>query len=548
MPARTAFRALPALLLIAAAAAAFDEGPPKPVPAPAVRPGNANLSNLKLPAKPRVMVIPVNDEESTRYGMIDWWQAKFVTRRLREARREKYDLVILEITTNGGVVGSCDKINQEIAENAVPVVSFVKNRAFSGGALISLGCQAIAMGPGSQIGGAQVIGLFGDLGHDERMKANENMIKGVLALAEKNGYPQAIARGMVDSNIEIFETDDPARRFVTDLDLENMKRPASRQGPLPQVVSKWKAKDEILSLTSEQAYASGLASGLYQDREALFTGMGVQPSEVYENGVTAAEKVARFFGHPIWMVLLVIVGLVALVWELKSPGHGVGFAIFGLCMGLFFWLAIFGDTAGTAEVLLFGLGALLLGVELFLLPGFGAAGFGGVAMILLSILLSFLPEGTLPSFFKAPGEIQPFEAQQINYGMTWALVTLATFMTVVGFALYYGVKLPGLSRLQLRSAVGPGEAAARDAAPGYTPAYPNTSKGPAAPAAEGPPEPAAAALLGKEGVAESVLRPAGKVRLEGASYDAVTEGDWVEAGRKVKVLAVRGTGLVVRAI
>jgi len=55
-------------------------------------------------------------------------------------------------------------------------------------------------------------------------------------------------------------------------------------------------------------------------------------------------------------------------------------------------------------------------------------------------------------------------------------------------------------------------------------------------------------LIGKRGVAQSYLRPAGVAEIEGERVDVVTEGDFVEAGTPIEVLALEGSHLVVRAI
>lgn len=55
-------------------------------------------------------------------------------------------------------------------------------------------------------------------------------------------------------------------------------------------------------------------------------------------------------------------------------------------------------------------------------------------------------------------------------------------------------------------------------------------------------------LLGHEGVAHSVLRPAGKAVFDGELVDVVTEGSFYEPGTKVKVIAVTGGRVVVRRV
>jgi len=55
-------------------------------------------------------------------------------------------------------------------------------------------------------------------------------------------------------------------------------------------------------------------------------------------------------------------------------------------------------------------------------------------------------------------------------------------------------------------------------------------------------------LKGKVGVAKTALRPSGKMTLDGRQIDCVTEGDMVSAGRKVRILGVHGSRVVVRPV
>jgi len=516
--------------------------PRQPTGMPAFTPGNNNLKKLNLPPNPRVMIIPVNDQESTRYGMIDPWQVKFVTRRLEEAAVRKYDLVIIEINTGGGLVASCDRINRAIADCPVPVIAHVRGTAFSGGAIISMGCRAIVMEPGSNIGGAQAVGLMSDLQKDQREKARSLLVAMVKALSEKHGYPGAIVQGMVDMSITIYETDDPSNRFLTDAQLDDWKDNEVTRGKAPNVIATWKDPDTILTLTSQQAYDCGLASALPQNRDVLFTTMGVTPSEVYENNISGAERVARFLGHPIFMILLIVVAIVAVIYELKAGGHFIGWFIALLCVVFFFWLAFLGDSAGWLELGLFLLGLILFGVELFVFPGFGVAGIAGVGFILLSVLSAFIPAGALPTLFQGGSSENPFQAKLLTEGLTYAAVTMCTVLGLLLTALWLGVKLPGVGFLSLKSDVGatvvPGSAIAAAVPP------------PAASAdeAEGDDESPLAGLVGQEGQAETVLRPSGKVRVAGVTYDAHSEGGWIEPGSRIRVLEARTSELIVRAV
>ncbi len=493
---------------------------------------NPGKRGIQLRAKPKVMIIPINND-STKYGMIDAWQQHFVERRLRRAKDEKFDLVILEVDTPGGFVDVWERINAAIANCPVPVIAYVKDKAFSGGAIISLGCHMVVMTPMGQGGGAKVVTLFGDLPEGQRQKHDADIRATVINLCDANrlksadgasGYPIPIAVGMVNSDAEVFETNDIQNRFMLGEDLE-----AARVKP--NIVKKWKSKGAILSLAANEAVNAGFASGLARDYDELYLGLGITPAVIDVADVSASERVARFLSNPIWSVLLVLIGLVALIWELKSPGHGVGYIVFAFCLGLFFWLQVFADNAGLIEILLFGLGATIIAVEVFILPTFGAGLFVGFGLVVLSLILAFVPEG-VDMWKVMQGRASKSDVQLLKDGLFWATLTILVLVGSLITGLIKGAKLPGLSRLALQAEM----------------RSTSTDFDAAGTAGAASAEASRDGLIGQTADAETVLRPAGKVRLGGATYDAVSEGDYVDAGAKAVVLRVSAGTLVVRVV
>jgi len=55
-------------------------------------------------------------------------------------------------------------------------------------------------------------------------------------------------------------------------------------------------------------------------------------------------------------------------------------------------------------------------------------------------------------------------------------------------------------------------------------------------------------VLGKEGIAQTVLRPSGKVEIDDEIYDAYAESGYVDKGMKVKVYGYTNTQLKVRKV
>ena len=57
-----------------------------------------------------------------------------------------------------------------------------------------------------------------------------------------------------------------------------------------------------------------------------------------------------------------------------------------------------------------------------------------------------------------------------------------------------------------------------------------------------------AVFMDKEGVASTVLRPAGIADFEGVRLNVSSEGDYIAAGTKVRIIKVEGAKILVRAI
>jgi membrane-bound serine protease (ClpP class) len=167
--------------------------------------------------------------------------------------------------------------------------------------------------------------------------------------------------------------------------------------------------------------------------------------------------------------------------------------------------------------MLFVLGLMLLMIEVFVTPGFGAAGIFGILLMLGSLALVTMNE--VP---RDTEEWTAFGGKMATYlfGMMAGIVAafvLARFLPHVPYA----------NRLMLQ---------APDEAPGGADAV-------ALPGAA-----QAASLLGAIGTAATALRPAGSVRFGDEYVDVVTEGGFVPSGSRVQVVEVEGNRIVVKEV
>jgi membrane-bound ClpP family serine protease len=229
------------------------------------------------------------------------------------------------------------------------------------------------------------------------------------------------------------------------------------------------------------------------------------------------DKFAEFLKIPAVTIILVMVGFIGLILELKVPGLTVPGIIAALCFILVFWSqSRFSGEMFVLALLLFILGLALVGIEIFVLPGFGACGICGILCMLAGLGLV-----TLDKIPTDTGEWVKFGVRISTYlfAMMGALVlafVIAKFLPQVPYA----------NRMMLAP---PSDQpnAAESALPGAS---------------------AALELLGAIGTSTTALRPAGVVRFGDKFVDVVSDGGFIPSGTRVQVIAVEGTRIVVKEV
>jgi membrane-bound serine protease (ClpP class) len=411
-------------------------------------------------------------------GVIDLGLAPFVRRVLDEAAAAGAAAVILDINTFGGRVDAAVLIRDALLGSRVRTVAFVNKRAISAGALISLAATTIAMADGGTIGAATPVatGAPGGAAQPVEEKTVSYMRKEFRATAESRKRPPLLAEAMVDADVEI-----------------------------PGVI----AKGKLLTLTTEEALKHGLADFRADSLPAVLASLEVPGAEVRRATQKWAETLVRFLTHPVVSSLLMTIGILGIIVEIRTPGFGVPGAFGAASLALFFWGHWLVRLAGWEELLLVGAGLLLLAVELFVTPGFGVTGVFGLVALIGGLGLSL-----------------------VGAGATWEVVLTAVGQVAVSLLLAIAASL-GLLRVLPRLPFGrrlvlETELTARE---GFASA-PETDR----------------AWLGKRGTAASPLRPAGIADIEGERVDVVSDGEFVDAGEPITVVRVDGNRIVVRRL
>jgi membrane-bound serine protease (ClpP class) len=423
------------------------------------------MAQEKPRAAPLVYVAPIE-------GIIDLGLAPFVQRVLDEAAAAGAAAVVLEINTFGGRVDAAVQIRDALLNAKVPTLAYVNRRASSAGALIGLAAQHLAMAPGATIGAAAPVMAGGPQGGAQA--ASEKTVsyvrKEFRATAESRKRPALIAEAMVDADVAI--------RGVIE-------------------------KGKLLTLTTDEALKHKVAEFQADSLAAALARLGIKDAEVRRAAPNWAENVVRFLTHPVVSSLLVTIGMLGIIVELRTPGFGVAGAIGVGSLAAFFWGHWLVQLAGWAELLLALGGVVLLLVEVFLIPGFGLAGILGILALLAALVMSVVGTGATPEFFM-------LAAGRMLFALLAAL--LASFLM-----------LRFLPRTRF------GRQLILDT--GLRHAPPDDLR-----------------WLGKRGRASTPLRPAGIADIEGARVDVVSDGELIEPGALLEVTRVDGNRIVVRQI
>ncbi len=404
---------------------------------------------------------------------IDLGLAPYIRRVVDEAEKNSAAAIIFRINTFGGRVDAATQIKDVILNSKIKTIAFIDKRAISAGALIALSCEKIVMVPGASIGASTVVD---QTGQKQSEKYQSYMRSEMRATAEKNGRRTDIAQGMVDEKIVVPDLQDDSTKLITLTSEEAVK---------------YKIADTVLISLSEVKNA-------FIDKSA----------EVVYIDSNWAEDFVRFLNNPIISSLLIMIGLIGLYTEIKTPGWGLPGTVALICLALFFGSGYILDLASIVEILIFIVGVVLLLVEIFIIPGFGIFGILGIIFIVGGLFLGLISDFDI------------IDWSIISSAIVQLAFTLLGTTAVIMILIKYLPKSTMLNKLVLHEKVSEKS--------GY--AIKETF----------------ADLIGVEGTALTDLRPSGAVMINGKRIDVVTEGDYIVHGSAVIVKFAEGSKVVVK--
>ncbi len=267
---------------------------------------------------------------------------------------------------------------------------------------------------------------------------------------------------------------------------------------------------QLITLTSEEAYNYGIADTLVNDIDKLLSAFNLKGANKIEINQNWAEAVVRFLNNPIITSILIMIGFFGLLAEIKSPGWGVPGTAGLIALTLFFGTSYILQLASVIEILMFIIGVALILLEIFVIPGFGIAGISGIILIFASLFFSLVGGDPFLDF-----ELVSRAIIQLSISLVLALVLIFVLAKYLPKTSIFNKFVLSVSEKSVDGFSS--HSFAED-------------------------------LIGAEGIALTTLRPAGTAEINDRRVDVMTESEYVEKGKKIKVLAVDGIRVLVKEV
>ena len=438
-------------------------------------------------------------------------EVSWLTRAINRKLIGKTDMVVLEFGDSKGDSNASLRLAEYLASlgSEARTVAWVSGDCKGFVGVAALACDDIVFGPEGKLGAGK-----SNVPTPEELESFEITIRSV---ARQKDRDWSTAMAIVNPKMAVKKY-----RNIKNNSIRLMGK--AEFDELPQMdAAKWIATEKVNiseGIDAELAKKIGVA----QDQVAASMDV-VQARYSFESKPESLEPstserfledFAGFLTSPLISMILVFGAFICFMNELSAPGLG-GFGFLGvLLLTAFFWSHHLEGNAAWFEILLFVIGLVFIGMELFVVPGFGVFGIGGILMVICSLVLA-------GQDFIVPENDEQFET------LAWSMLPITgAFLGVIVGAVLLQKVLPN-SPLFRRLALDPPEKLEANIDGTDREAVVDWSH-----------------LAGKKGEAVTRIMPSGKARIDGKVYDVISDGEVVEKGDSIEVIQAIANRVVVR--
>jgi membrane-bound serine protease (ClpP class) len=454
------------------------------------------------------------------HDMIDEGLYKSIKRRTEMALAGGCEYIIYDIDTYGGDLFAAFDISNYFLhdlKDKVVTVAYVSKKAISAGAMISVGCKEIIMKENASIGDCAPIVMGGKLEGVEREKVETVTRAAFKNSAQSYGYPEPLLKAMVTMQIEVYKVKN----------LKTGKLEFFEANYVPTDANEYDIQnksDELLTLTSAEALEYGISKAVVKNVDEVLSFLAKRDNIVFEKPIPTlepiwSEQMVRWLNSPAVTSVLVMIAMLGIYIEFKTPGVWLPALIAGACILIIIGSKYLTGMANWIEIAMFIVGIVLLGVELFVIPGFGIIGFAGVALIFV---------GLFGMLIKNPPDKLPWPETE----MDWSLFSTGILSIVYGFAGFIAAALV-IAKVLPKTKFASGLVLSE-----------HIDGAKLKISMTGPVE--QQVKIGDAGVVISTLRPVGKAQFGQTMVECMAEGEFLDKGSFVRIIDIRGNTVVVR--
>jgi membrane-bound serine protease (ClpP class) len=310
--------------------------------------------------------------------------SEFINKSIQEANDGKYEAIVIELDTPGGLVESMRDIVKGINASGVAVIVYVSPsgaRAASAGVFITMAAHVASMAPGTNIGAAHPVNMHGSMDETMAKKATNDLVAFIKSIADSRGRNAKWAEDAVSKSVSIT-SNEALSLNVVDLIADNVV-------------------DLLKKVDGRKVTVNGKEVTL-NTKNARIT-----PSEM-----GGRLKILSVISDPNVAYILMLIGFYGIFFEITNPG-----ALFpGIVGGVSLILSFY--AMNTLPVNYAGLLLIILAIVLFILEikivSHGALAIGGIVSM-------------------AIGSVMLFEKASPYAKLSIQLVIMAVFTTAVFF-------------------------------------------------------------------------------------------------------------------
>lgn len=337
------------------------------------------LSTSAFAQNSNVLIVEISD-------IIDQSTVETVQESIGEAENRNSQAIILLLDTPGGGLQETIEIWELIRSSTKPFIGYVYpqgSASWSAGTFILIGTHIAAMADNTIIGSAQPVEIsFEGTRTINDSKTINALVARLQERADIYGRNKTIVGEFITKNLNLNETQ------------------ALEYGVIEFV------SDSIDHLLDN-------IDGTIINTSAGNITLHTKNAEQILYSPSFKIQVLKLISNPILTSLLLVLGIISLIIGIQSPGFGA--EVFGV-IAILLSLIGSGFSVSTLGIFFIAIGCLLLIIELFVIPGFGVVGIGGVICLIMGAI--FL--------------IPTYSTREWLISMEWTNTALVIVLVIIG--------------------------------------------------------------------------------------------------------------------